>query len=59
MAAVGCLIPFVLMIAGAAAGGVVSGGHDAILGGVAGAAIGLVAMIALLWGFERIRGRGL
>ena len=59
MLAVGCLIPIVLMIAGAVVGGVVSGGHDAVWGGLAGAAIGLVAMLALLWGFERIRNRGL
>lgn len=59
MLAIGCLIPIVLMIAGATVGGVVSGGHDAAWGALAGAAIGLAAMIALLWGFERIRGRTL
>ncbi len=58
MPAVGCLLPIVLMIAGAALGGVVSGGHDTVWGGVAGAAIGLLAMIAMFWVFERIRSRG-
>jgi hypothetical protein len=57
MPAIGCLLPVVLMFAGAAVAGVVSGGRDAVWGGVAGAAIGLAAMIALLWVFERIRRR--
>ena len=58
MMAVGCLIPMVLMIGGAVVGGVAGGTHAAILGLVAGGAIGGAAMAALLWGFERIRSRG-
>ncbi len=58
MMAVGCLIPIVLIIAGAAVGGIIDGNHAAVLGALAGAAIGVVAMIGLLWGFDRIRSRG-
>ncbi len=56
--AIGCLIPLVLIVAGALAGGVFGSTHAAILGAVAGGVIGTIAMIALLMGFERIRGRG-
>jgi hypothetical protein len=59
MVALGCLIPIVLIIAGAAAGGVINGSHDAMLGATAGAVIGALAMIGILWGFDRIRDRGL
>ncbi len=59
MLAVGCLIPFVLMLAGAFAGAVIGSGHAAVIGEVAGGFIGTIAMIALLMGFERIRGRGM
>jgi hypothetical protein len=58
MVAVGCLIPIVLIIAGAAAGGITAGSHAAMLGAIAGAIIGAVAMIGVLWGFDRIRNRG-
>lgn len=58
MVAVGCLVPLVLIIAGAAAGGVIAGSHAAMLGAIAGAVIGAIAMIGLLWGFDRIRNRG-
>jgi hypothetical protein len=53
--AVGCLIPIVLIIAGAVAGTAIGGQHDAIIAAVAGGVIGIAAMIALLWGWERIR----
>jgi hypothetical protein len=59
MLAVGCLLPLVLMIAGAAVGGIVGGSHDTIWGGLAGAIIGTAGMLALVWGFEKIRSRGL
>jgi hypothetical protein len=59
MLAVGCLIPIVLMIAGAAAGGVIAGTHAAMLGAIAGAVIGVAAMLGILWGFDRIRNSGL
>ena len=58
MVAVGCLVPIVLVIAGAALGGVIEGSHAAMLGAIAGAVVGAVAMIAVLWGFDRIRSRG-
>jgi len=59
MVALGCLIPIVLIIAGAGAGGAIGGSHAAMLGAIAGATIGAIAMVAMLWGFERIRDRGL
>jgi hypothetical protein len=59
MVALGCLIPIVLIIAGAAAGGAIAGSHAAMLGAIAGAVIGAIAMVAMLWGFDRIRDRGL
>jgi hypothetical protein len=30
-----------------------------MLGAIAGAIIGAIAMVAMLWGFERVRDRGL
>ena len=56
MIGIGCLLPFVLMIAGAAIGGVIGGTPDDIWGAVAGAAIGLVAMVVMLRVLERTRG---
>ena len=59
MLAIGCLIPFVLIIAGALAGGAVGSTRDVVIGAVAGGMIGTIVMIALMMEFERIRGRGL
>jgi hypothetical protein len=56
--AVGCLIPLVLLVVGAAAGWAFGGQHGSILGAVGGGIVGTVAMIALLWGWDRIRDRG-
>ena len=58
MLALGCLVPIVLIVAGAAAGGAIAGSHAALLGAVAGAVVGAVAMVGVLWGFDRIRDRG-
>jgi hypothetical protein len=55
MPAIGCLIPFVLLIVGAAIGGVIGGTTLAIWGGVAGFAIGLVGALLALRAFERAR----
>ena len=57
MLALGCLIPLVLIAAGAVAGGMIGSGHDAILGAVVGGGLGAVVMAALLWGWDRIRVR--
>lgn len=57
MPALGCLIPFVLLLAGMAAGWAIGGRHDAFLGAVAGAAIGVAAILALLWWWGRLRER--
>jgi len=57
MIGIGCLLPFVLMIAGAAIGGVIGGTPDSIWGAVAGAAIGLIAMVIVLRVFERARAK--
>lgn len=58
MLAVGCLIPFVLIIAGAAIGWAVGGGQwDSIVGAAIGAAVGIAAMLVLVWGWDRIAGR--
>ncbi|HSZ94603.1 MAG TPA: hypothetical protein VK822_35070 [Acetobacteraceae bacterium] len=55
MPALGCLIPFVLMIVGAAAGGAIGGTRPAIWGGVAGFVIGLLCALLALRVFERAR----
>ncbi len=57
MLAVGCLIPFVLILAGAVGGWALGGQTDAIVGAVAGGAIGVAAMLALAWGWEKIVSR--
>jgi hypothetical protein len=56
--ALGCLIPFALMIVGAAMGGVAGGTMPAVWGGVAGFAIGLVGALLALRLLSRAR-RGL
>lgn len=52
MPALGCLIPFVLLIVGAAVGGAIGGTRYAIWGGVVGFAIGLLGALAALRLFE-------
>jgi hypothetical protein len=57
MPAIGCLIPFVLLIVGAGIGGAIGGTTVAIWGGVAGFAIGLAGALVALRMFERARDR--
>jgi len=57
MLAVGCLIPLVLIVVGGAAGWAIGGQHDELVGAAGGGVIGVAAMIALVWGWERIRNR--
>ena len=56
MIAIGCLIPFVLMAVGAAAGGLLGGMAAGLWGGAGGFIVGLIAMVALLGIFERAKG---
>jgi hypothetical protein len=55
MPALGCLIPFLLMIVGAAVGGAIGGTRPAILGGGTGFVIGLLCVLLALRVFERAR----
>jgi hypothetical protein len=55
MPALGCLIPFVLLIVGAGIGGAIGGTAYAIWGGVIGLAIGSLAAFLALRTFERAR----
>jgi hypothetical protein len=54
--AVGCLIPFVLLVIGAAIGAAVGGTADAYLGCVAGFAVGVIAVLLALNWLGHIRG---
>ncbi len=55
MFAIGCLIPFVLMAVGGAAGGLLGGTTAGLWGGAGGFIVGLIAMVALLEVFERAK----
>jgi len=55
MAAVGCLLPFVLLIVGAVIGGVIGGTPAGLWGAGIGAGVGLAAMLAALRWFDRTR----
>ena len=55
MPALGCLIPFVLLIVGAAIGGAVGGTRAAIWGGIAGCVVGLACALVGLRLFTRAR----
>ena len=57
--AVGCLVPIVLVLFGAAGGGTLGGRHDAMLGAIAGAVIGLIIAAGLGWGWARIKSQQL
>lgn len=57
MTALGCLLPFVLMIAGAAIGAAVGGGHGGIVGAIAGLVLGAVIGGGLFWTLARIERR--
>jgi hypothetical protein len=53
--AIGCLIPFVLLIVGAATGAMWGGTTYGIWGAAAGFAIGIVGMLLVMRAFERAR----
>ncbi len=55
MAAIGCLLPVFLLVAGAAVGGVVGGSTTGLWGGGVGLAVGLILMVLVFWAFERAR----
>lgn len=55
MAAVGCLIPLLLMIGGAAIGGAIGGRTAGVWGGGVGLVVGIAAMLWVLWLFGRAR----
>jgi hypothetical protein len=56
MLAIGCLIPFVLMAVGAAVGGLLGGMTAGAWGCAGGFVVGLIAMVAVLGMFERVKG---
>jgi hypothetical protein len=55
MAALGCLLPFLLLLLGGGIGGVLGGTAEAIWGGMAGFAIGLLGGLLALRIFRRAR----
>lgn len=57
MPAIGCLAAFVLIVLGAAVGGLVGGTTWAYWGGFAGLAIGLVVILLGLRWFQGVRSR--
>ena len=57
MLALGCFIPFVLTLIGAAIGAYLGGDRGGLIGMVAGFLIGAAAMAFALWTFERARNR--
>ena len=57
MIAIGCAVPFVLMLAGAAIGAAIGGDRGGLIGLVTGFVIGTAAMGISLWLFERARNR--
>jgi hypothetical protein len=54
MTALGCLVPFVLMIAGSAIGAAVGGTHGGVVGLIAGLALGVVIGAGLFWALARV-----
>jgi hypothetical protein len=57
MLVIGCLLPVLLLAAGGGVGLAIGGTLAGLWGGAAGFVIGCVALIALLWGFERVKDR--
>jgi hypothetical protein len=55
MAAIGCMIPIVLLVAGAAAGGIAGGTTAGLWGGAIGFGVGVILLLILLWLFDRAR----
>lgn len=57
MAAIGCLLPFLLLIAGGAVGGLIGGTRDGLWGGGIGLVIGLIGTAVMLRVFGQARNR--
>ena len=57
MLAVGCLVPVLLLAAGAGIGGLVGGTFAAAWGAGIGFILGCAGFLALIWGFERLKDR--
>jgi hypothetical protein len=55
MLAIGCFIPLVLGIGGGFAGAMIGGMRAGIYGAIAGLVVGSLLMLAMLWGWEKIR----
>ncbi|MGH7077459.1 MAG: hypothetical protein ACREFU_05105 [Acetobacteraceae bacterium] len=57
MTAIGCLAPFILMIAGAAIGAAVGGTHGGLIGLIGGFVVGVIAGVGFFWGLARLEQR--
>jgi hypothetical protein len=57
MLAIGCLLPLILLAAGGGIGIAAGSTAAGVWGGAAGFIVGCVALVGLLWGFERIKNR--
>ena len=55
MLAAGCLMPLVLLAAGAVIGSAIGGTRGGTWGSIIGFAAGTAFLLALLWGMQRIR----
>lgn len=56
MLALGCLVPAVLTLAGAALGAYFGGAHGGVVGALAGLVGGVVITLGGLWMLDRARG---
>lgn len=56
MLAIGCLIPFGLLVAGTVIGAAVGGTTDALCGGAGGSAVGIIVVLLALRRLINIRG---
>ncbi|MGA8191774.1 MAG: hypothetical protein WB902_00190 [Acetobacteraceae bacterium] len=57
MIAIGCFLPLVLLILGGIIGVAIGTTTAGLWGAGAGFVIGCIALIAMLWGFDRLKGR--
>lgn len=57
MTALGCLLPFGLLIAGAVIGALVGGEQGGMIGLIAGFAVGIVLSVGLVWGLAQLERR--
>jgi hypothetical protein len=55
MLAIGCFIPVLLAIGGGVAGAMIGGTHAGVVGAILGVIVGAMLMLAMLWGWEKIR----